>query len=183
MIMVGECRDLETGKLTLEAGLTGHMVLTSLHTNNAIGTIQRLREMGLESFAIASSLTGIISQRLVRRLCPNCAYEEKLSPHVHDQLALIEVLDRNFSAPVKKARGCNMCSATGYRGRVGVYEILIADDDLRQQITNDATIYELRATALKGAYVPMSRYANYLLTHGVTTAEEILGTLSGGTGE
>lgn len=179
VILIGETRDKETGKLALEAGLTGHLVLTSLHTNDAIGTIQRLREMELENFAIASSLVGIISQRLVRRLCPACAYDAPVSPHVLEQLALIEVLARDFNGQLKKARGCDVCGGTGYRGRVGVFEILVADDDLRQQITNNATQYQLRATALKGAYVPMSRYGNYLLTSGVTTAEEILGIIAG----
>ena len=180
VILVGETRDRETGKLAIEAGLTGHMVLTSLHTNNAIGTIQRLREMDLENFAIASSLVGVISQRLVRRLCPACAQDAPVSPHVLEQLAIAEVMPRDFTGTLKKSRGCNVCGGTGYRGRVGVYEILVADDDLRQQITNNATVYQLRATALKGAYVPMTRYGNYLLTNGITTSEEILGITSGG---
>jgi type IV pilus assembly protein PilB len=179
VILIGECRDQETGKIALEAGLTGHMVLTSLHTNDAIGTIQRLREMELENFAIASSLVGIISQRLVRRICPACAIDAPVSPHVLEQLAMHEILPREFNGTVKRPAGCSFCGDDGYRGRVGVYEILVADDDLRQQITNNATHYELRETALKGAYVPMTRYANYLLVNGITSAEETLSVIAG----
>jgi type IV pilus assembly protein PilB len=179
VILVVETRDAETGKLALEAGLTGHLVLTSLHTNDAIGTIQRLREMELENFAIASSLVGIISQRLVRRLCPACATEGPPSPHVVEQLAMVEVVPKDWTGNLKRARGCDFCNQTGYRGRVGVFEILVADDELRQQITANATQFQLRATALRGAYVPLSRYANYVLTQGLTTPEEVLATLSG----
>jgi type IV pilus assembly protein PilB len=174
VILVGETRDKETGKLVLEAGLTGHMVLTSLHTNDALGTIQRLREMELESFAIAASLVGVISQRLVRRLCPACSAEVALSPAMQDQLARAEVIPRDFAGKVRRAVGCDTCAGTGYRGRVGAFEILVADDTLRQEIARGATTIELRQTALRGAFVPMARYSNYLLTSGLTTAEEIL---------
>lgn len=179
VILVGETRDRETGKIALEAGLTGHLVLTSLHTNDAIGTIQRLREMGLEDYAIAAALVGIVSQRLVRRLCPACAIDATPSPHVLEQLALLEVLPRDYSGKIKRAKGCEACAGSGYRGRVGVYEILVADDDLRQAITSGANQFELRATAHRGAFVPMVRYSSYLLTNGITTAEEVLAIHAG----
>jgi type IV pilus assembly protein PilB len=181
VILVGETRDRETGKLVLEAGLTGHMVLTSLHTNDAIGTIQRLREMELESFAIAASLVGVISQRLVRRLCPACATEGPLSPALLDQLALADVLPRDWSGAVKRPKGCEVCGGTGYRGRVGVFEILVADDALREAIARGATNLELKELAKRGAFVPMSRYSSYLLTNGVTSAEELI-TIHAGAG-
>lgn len=179
VILVGETRDKETGKLVLEAGLTGHMVLTSLHTNDALGTIQRLREMDLENFAIAASLVGVISQRLVRRLCPACATDAPIAQAILDQLAIAEVLPRDFSGTVKRAKGCDTCGGTGYRGRVGVYEILVADDDLREGIATGKTSFELKAIAQKGAFVPMSRYSSYLLTSGITTPEEVLAIHSG----
>jgi type IV pilus assembly protein PilB len=181
VILVGETRDRETGKLVLEAGLTGHMVLTSLHTNDAIGTIQRLREMELESFAIAASLVGVISQRLVRRLCPACASEGPLSPALLDQLALVDVLPRDWKGNVKRPKGCEVCGGTGYRGRVGVFEILVADDALREAIARGATNLELKEIAKRGAFVPMSRYSSYLLTNGVTSAEELI-TIHAGAG-
>lgn len=179
VILVGETRDIETGKIALEAGLTGHLVLTSLHTNDAIGAIQRLREMGLEDYAIAAGMIGVISQRLVRRLCPMCAKEQRPSPHVMEQLALIEVLPRDYAGVLKKAHGCETCSGTGYRGRIGVFELLVADDALRQRIIDGDGQFKLRETALKGAFVPMERYSNHLLTEGLTTPEEILGIHAG----
>ncbi|MEQ9500007.1 MAG: ATPase, T2SS/T4P/T4SS family [Deltaproteobacteria bacterium] len=174
VILVGETRDAETGKIALEAGLTGHLVLTSLHTNDAIGTIQRLREMGLENYAIAAALVGVISQRLVRRLCPVCAQDAPPSKHVLEQLALVDILSRDYDGTLKRARGCETCAGTGYRGRVGVYEILVADDGLRQEIINDGSQFSLREAARKGAFVPMARYSSYLLTSGITTPEQVL---------
>jgi type IV pilus assembly protein PilB len=179
VILVGETRDRETGKIALEAGLTGHLVLTSLHTNDAIGAIQRLREMDIENYAIAAALVGIVSQRLVRRICPACAIEQQPSPHVVEQLALIEVLPRDFKGTLKRGKGCESCGGTGFRGRVGVYEILVADDELRQGIISGADHIQLRSMALKGAYVPMTRYSSYLLTNGITAPEEILGIHAG----
>lgn len=179
VILVGETRDAETGKIALEAGLTGHLVLTSLHTNDAIGAIQRLREMGVENYAIAAGMVGVISQRLVRRLCPMCAQDGPPSPHVLEQLAMNEVLPRGFDGPLKRAHGCETCAGTGYRGRVGVFELLVADDALRQQIIDDAGQFKLREVALQGAFVPMARYSNYLLTQGLTTPEEILAIHAG----
>jgi len=179
VILVGETRDADTGQIALEAGLTGHLVLTSLHTNDAIGAIQRLREMGLENYAIAAGMVGVISQRLVRRLCPVCAKEERPSPHVMEQLALIEVLPRDFKGALKKAHGCETCGGTGYRGRVAVFELLVADDGLRQQIMDDAGQFKLREAALKGAFVPMERYSHHVLTQGLTTPEEILAIHAG----
>ncbi|MCA9548454.1 MAG: Flp pilus assembly complex ATPase component TadA [Myxococcales bacterium] len=179
VILVGETRDAETGKIALEAGLTGHLVLTSLHTNDALGSIQRLREMGLEDYAIAASLVGVISQRLVRRLCPMCAKEDQPSPHVLEQLAMIDVLSRDFKGGLKKVVGCETCGGTGYRGRVGVYELLVADDNLRQEIIAGSAQFKLREAALKGAFVPMERYSHYLLTQGLTTPEELLAIHAG----
>lgn len=179
VILVGETRDAETGKIALEAGLTGHLVLTSLHTNDAIGTIQRLREMGLENYAIAAALVGVISQRLVRRLCPICAQDAPPSKHVLEQLALVDILSRDFDGTLKRARGCETCAGTGYRGRVAVYEILVADDVLRQEIIDDAGQFKLREAARKGAFVPMSRYSSYLLTAGITTPEQVLAVHAG----
>ena len=179
VIMVGETRDRETAKIALEAGLTGHLVLTSLHTNDALGAIQRLREMGVENFAIAAALVGIISQRLVRRVCANCGQDEQPSPHVLEQLVHAGIVRRDFSGTTRTIVGCDVCSGTGFRGRVGAYELLVADDDLRQDIIADAGQFKLRETAARGTYVPMTRYFNYLLTNGLTTPGEVLAMHSG----
>ena len=179
VLMVGETRDHETAKLVVEAGLTGHLVLTSLHTNDAVGAIQRLREMAVENYAIAAGLVGVISQRLVRRLCPNCAQEERPSPPIVDQLVLAGIVKPGYSGTVRRAVGCETCGGTGYRGRVGVYELLVADDELRRTISDGADHFKLRETALQGAFVPMARYANYLLTNGLTSPEELLAIVGG----
>lgn len=179
VILVGETRDVETGKIALEAGLTGHLVLTSLHTNDAIGTIERLREMGLENYAIAAAMVGVVSQRLVRRLCSGCSIEGPPSPHLLEQLALVEVLPREYQGTLRRAKGCEGCAGTGYRGRVGIYELLVADDELREGIIRGANQFELRTTALRGAFVPMNRYSMYLLTQGITSGEEVLAVHAG----
>ena len=180
VIMVGETRDHTTAKIVLEAGLTGHLVLTSLHTNDALGAIQRLREMGVENYAIAASLVGVISQRLVRRLCPHCAQEDRPTPQMVEQLHQAGIVNLDFAGPIRRPVGCNFCDGQGYRGRVGVFELLVADDELRQEIINDAGQFKLREIALKGAFVPMARYSNYLLTNGLTTPSELLAIQSGG---
>ncbi len=179
VILVGETRDAETGQIALEAGLTGHLVLTSLHTNDAIGAIQRLREMGIENYAIAASLVGVISQRLVRRVCPVCAQDAPASPHLVEQLALIDVLPQDFNGNLKRIRGCETCGKSGYRGRVGAFELLVADDNLKQEIIKNAGQYQLKEAALKGAFVPMARYSNYLLTSGLVTPEDALAIHAG----
>ncbi|MBI2375369.1 MAG: Flp pilus assembly complex ATPase component TadA [Deltaproteobacteria bacterium] len=182
VILVGETRDTETARLVVEAGLTGHLVLTSLHTNDAVGTIQRMREMNIENFAIASSLIGILSQRLVRRLCPVCLKPGVVSARILEQLYSMEILPQGFDGELKVARGCESCDNTGFNGRVGIYELLMADDELRQRIMLNGTQFEIQATARKGTYVPLTAYGQYLLTAGVTTAEEILGKISGAAG-
>jgi type II secretory ATPase GspE/PulE/Tfp pilus assembly ATPase PilB-like protein len=179
VILVGETRDRETGKMALEAGLTGHLVLSSLHTNDAIGTVQRLREMGLEDYAIAAAMIGVVSQRLVRRTCPECAVEAQMSPHHLEQLALAEVPIDASRGTIMRGKGCESCNGTGFRGRIGVFELLVVDDDLRAAIIAGAGSIQLREVALRGAFVPMARYAAFLLEHGVTTPEELLGVLSG----
>jgi len=134
VVLVGEIRDLETAQIAVQASLTGHLVLSTLHTNTAIGAVTRLVDMGVESFLIASSLAGVLAQRLVRRLCPECA-----APHAPDdserQLLRLEPgADANLLKPV----GCHLCDHTGYRGRTGIYELIVIDDTLRTMIHDEA---------------------------------------------
>ena len=135
--------------------------------------------MDLETYALGAALVGVFSQLLVRRLCPICAQDVEPSRHVLEQLEHIEVLARDYRGTLKKARGCDTCAGTGYRGRVGVYEILVADDSLKQGIIAGADQFKLREIASAGAFVPMHRYSNYLLTSGITTPEEILAIHAG----
>ena len=128
--MVGEIRDRETAEIAVQASLTGHLVLSTLHTNTAVGAITRLRDMGVEAFLIGSSLTGVIAQRLVRRLCRHCCEAKTVTP-AEQQLFGIDAVDALLYHPV----GCDQCNQQGYRGRFGIYEILVVDDAMRNAIS------------------------------------------------
>lgn len=144
VVMVGEIRDLETAELAIQASLTGHMVLSTIHTNSAVGTITRLANMGCDSFLVAATLACVIAQRLIRRLC-SCKIEYMAEP---EELAQMGV---KSSKPVKlyRAEGCDKCGFTGYKGRAGIHEILIPNDELRELIGKDATEFELFRLARK----------------------------------
>ena len=129
IVLVGEIRDLETAEIAVQASLTGHLVLSTLHTNTAIGAITRLVDMGVEDFLIASSLTGVVSQRLVRVLCEHCR-----EPATPSQLELEQMGELYVDGPIFDALGCEKCEYTGYSGRVGIYEIIMVDDVLRNLI-------------------------------------------------
>ncbi len=134
VVMVGEVRDLETVQIAVQASLTGHLVFSTLHTNSAIGTITRLRDMGVEPFLLASTLNGILAQRLVRVLCPHCR-ESAVATHSECiQLGL----DLSDPPTIHRARGCAQCNGLGYRGRTGIYELIEVDDTLRQMIHDGA---------------------------------------------
>ena len=144
VVMVGEIRDLETAELAIQASLTGHMVLSTIHTNSAVGTITRLANMGCDSFLVAATLACVIAQRLIRKLC-SCKEEYMAEP---EELAQMGV---KSSKPVKlyRAKGCDKCGFTGYKGRAGIHEILIPNDEIRELIGKDATEFELFRLARK----------------------------------
>lgn len=127
VVMIGEIRDLETADIAVQSSLTGHLVLSTLHTNTAVGAITRLRDMGIEPFLLASSITGVLAQRLVRRLCPACK-----QPHAADQ-AECECLGVE-QTDIYRAQGCDVCNYTGYQGRLGVYELVLIDEQVQQMI-------------------------------------------------
>nr|WP_163370529.1 type II secretion system ATPase GspE [Endozoicomonas acroporae] len=130
VVMVGEIRDRETAEIAVQASLTGHLVLSTLHTNTAIGALTRLRDMGVESFLLASSLVGVIAQRLVRLLCPECKQPYQPSSHECSQMAI----EQSAHLTLFKAVGCPSCNHTGYRGRTGIYEVVPIDDRIRRMI-------------------------------------------------
>ena len=130
MVMVGEIRDLETAEIAVQASLTGHLVLSTLHTNTALGAITRLQDMGVEPFLLSSSLLAVMAQRLVRTLCSNCKEEDTLSRAEREMLQLSGHQD----VTVYKARACHHCKGTGYRGRTGIYELIMVDEELRTMI-------------------------------------------------
>jgi general secretion pathway protein E len=154
VIMIGEIRDFETAQIAIQASLTGHLVLATLHTNDAPSAVTRLTDMGVEPFLLSSSLLGVLAQRLVRVLCPVCR----------------RVDDAGHWHPV----GCADCGKSGYKGRTGVYELMTADDDLRDRIHNRAAEAELHAVAQRSGYRPMRDDGQRLIEQGVTSAEEVL---------
>jgi general secretion pathway protein E len=149
IILVGEIRDNETAEIAIHAGLTGHLVLSTLHTNDSAGAVTRLLEMGIEDYLLASCLMGVLAQRLVRVICPHCKEEDTADSHLLDQLGLPP--DAALSWNFFKGRGCPECYGTGYRGRTGIYEFLEVDDEIRQLITNRSDANIIRdAAARKG---------------------------------
>lgn len=168
IIAVGEIRDRDTADIAMRAAITGHLVLSTLHTNDAPGAIDRLLDMGIEHYLIASSLKGVISQRLVRRICPHC--RESYSPSDEEQrkLGLPISADRAFY----RGRGCPRCFQTGYRGRTAVFEILMVSSDLRRAIAEGAPRSKLLDKCRESGFQPLRLDCIRLVEEGVTTAEE-----------
>lgn len=142
VVMIGEIRDLETAEIAVQASLTGHLVLSTLHTNSALGALTRLRDMGVESFLLSSSIVGLIAQRLVRKLCPHCKTPHHLRPDEKELMGL--ALDADVSQ-VFEPKGCDLCNHLGYRGRTGIYELIPIDETLREMIHRQETIQTMDA--------------------------------------
>ncbi|MGH8454228.1 MAG: type II secretion system ATPase GspE [Nevskiales bacterium] len=167
VVMVGEVRDLETGEIAVQASLTGHLVLSTLHTNTAIGSVTRLRDMGVEPFLLASSLIGLLAQRLVRLLCPDCK-----QAHTADA-SECGMLGVNGKTTIYKAVGCDKCRQTGYRGRTGIHELVEVDETLRRMIHDNAPEAEMESYARR--FSPGIRQdGQRKVLAGITTLEEIL---------
>jgi general secretion pathway protein E len=174
VILVGEIRDQETAAIATQAALTGHLVMTSLHANDSVSALLRLRDLGLAPYLISSAVAGIVSQRMVRVICNSCreiaarplaereAYATEMGEHV-DQFAY--------------GAGCNTCAQTGYRGRTGVFELLTMTDALRQLFLNDAPRHELLKQALKDGMVPLRRDGMMKVKEGMTTPYEVMRVL------
>lgn len=173
VILVGEIRDQETAKIAIQAALTGHLVLSTLHTNDTFGTITRLKDMGVDEVKLAEALQGIIAQRLVRRLCTSCKQlvdDDKLDPRL-----LYTFKQMGYNAPkVFKANGCNECGYTGYKGRIGIYEILLIDRDLKDALYQQASISELRKLARQKGFRNLFEDALSLVAEGITDYKEVL---------
>ncbi|WP_184717997.1 type II secretion system ATPase GspE [Caulobacter sp.] len=165
VVMVGEIRDAETAQIAVQASLTGHLVLSTVHTNDAAGAVVRLRDMGVEPFLLASTMRLIIAQRLVRRLCPHCSVAEPADPGA---AALIDV---PAGTPLRRPVGCSECGHTGFQGRVGVYEAIRVDDTVRRLIGQNASEQEIAEASLDHGLKDEAR--RYVL-EGLTTVEEAL---------
>jgi type IV pilus assembly protein PilB len=171
IILVGEIRDFETAEIAVKAALTGHLVLSTLHTNDAPSTINRLMNMGIEPFLVASSVNLICAQRLVRRICTNCKVEERHAPP-----ALVEAgftQDEAQTVVPKKGSGCEKCNSTGYKGRVGLYEVMEIGEQLRELILVGASGLELRRKAIEEGMITLRRSGLHKVMEGVTTIEEV----------
>jgi general secretion pathway protein E len=169
VVMIGEIRDLETAEIAVQASLTGHLVLSTLHTNSAVGAVTRMQDMGIEPFLLASSLIGLVSQRLVRTLCPDCKIEHQPDESEKELLGL----PPEDSSVVYQANGCPSCKNTGFRGRVGVYEMFKVDDGMRQLIHKQAGDIELEKYAREDSHSILDDGLSKVL-EGVTTIEEVL---------
>lgn len=169
IIMVGETRDAETASISVRAAITGHLVLSTLHTNDAASSIIRLIDMGIPSYIIASSLVAIVAQRLVRKVCDNCAYEYE--PDETERLALGVPVEK-----LRRGRGCHICNNTGYKGRMAVHEILLIDFKLRNMITARASNEEIFEYAKQQGMTTLRQAAIDLVLNGTTTVEELLKT-------
>lgn len=167
ILMIGEIRDIETGKLALTSSITGHLVLSTLHTNNSVGTITRLLDMGIEPFLISATLKGILTQKLIKRLCNNCKEKAAISSLEKDFLAINENLD------VYKSVGCPLCNGTGYRGRFLIYEFLKVDDNIRNLISNNYRADEVKVYLKNRNFTPIVDKAKSAFISGKTSFSEI----------
>lgn len=172
IILVGEIRDLETAEIAVQASLTGHLVFSTLHTNDAPSTITRMKDMGIPTFLITATVEAILAQRLVRRICTKCR-EEAETP-----FEMLEELGVNKDDATKykffHGRGCDACNNTGYKGRIGLFELMIMNDELRDMIMENATTDDLRRKAQSYGMITLRDYGREFVFQGFTTAEEVV---------
>ncbi len=170
IVMVGEIRDTETAQIAIRAAITGHLVFSTLHTNDTASTLARLVDMGVETFMVSTSVKGVVAQRLVRRVCKKCALdyvateEEKNALGVNPSEKLI----------LKRGKGCNGCSGTGYSGRCGIHEVLVVDDNIKSMMSKNTNTNELQKAAIAGGMKTLNESCRELVLQGVTTVEELI---------
>ncbi|MCE3240103.1 MAG: ral secretory pathway protein E/type pilus assembly ATPase PilB [Deltaproteobacteria bacterium] len=173
IIMVGEIRDLETAQIAVKAALTGHLVLSTLHTNDAPSTIDRLINMGVEPFLLTSSINLIAAQRLVRRICDKCKEPIEVAPEALINLG-VDASEAAGGFPTFRGRGCNNCNETGYRGRLAIYEILVMHEGLKELILKSASAADLKREAVKSGMSTLRMSALQKVRDGFTTIEETI---------
>ena len=172
IIMVGEIRDRETAEMAVQAALTGHLVLSTLHTNDAPSAIARLTEIGVPPYLITATLIGVVAQRLVRTLCPHCKQETNLD--LLDWQALIKPWTTSPPANISAAEGCLECRQTGFIGRVGIYEMMPMSDDLKRVVSDNFDLVKFRKAALRQGMKPLNLAGAQKVARGMTTIEEVL---------
>jgi type II secretory ATPase GspE/PulE/Tfp pilus assembly ATPase PilB-like protein len=174
--MVGEIRDTETAEIAVQAALTGHLVFSSLHTNDAASALPRLLDMGVEPFLIASSVIGVIGQRLVRVVCRDCKTLYEPDPQLVDQLGIPDGTERE-EIRFARGEGCPICSGRGYRGRTGVFEVLRMTDTLKRLVMAGRSALEIREAAIEQGMELMKECGLRKAVEGVTSPEEVLRVL------
>ncbi|MBO4548592.1 MAG: type II/IV secretion system protein, partial [Abditibacteriota bacterium] len=173
IIMVGEMRDLETASIAIESALTGHLVLSTLHTNDAPSAITRLADMGIEEYLIAATMVGICAQRLARRICPNCKTSYQVPASDLRRFGLKE-FDDNEMITLYKGTGCEKCKNTGYKGRCGIHELLNVNDEVRELIVRKAPVANLREAAKANGMHELREDGLIKVLEGITTPDEVM---------
>ena len=168
--MIGEIRDRETASIAVQASITGHLVVSTMHTNNAVGTLNRMADMGVESYLIADSMVGVIAQRLVRKLCPHCKKSHMATTEEKKLLRLPPDKEKEIYEP----GGCHFCNQTGYFGRIGVFEMMEVNDEMRKLISANASTEKLTEAARRTGMHTLRENAVQYVLDGVTSVEEML---------
>jgi type IV pilus assembly protein PilB len=169
--MIGEIRDAETAQIAIQAALTGHLVLSSIHTNSAIASVTRLVEMGIEPYLLGSSLAGVVSQRLVRRVCPDCQEPHAVSKEMFRYLGMEEA---EVTQGFVHGKGCHACNYTGYRGRLAIHEVVEFTGELREAIIRKESESRLLEIALKQGFRSLKQDGFEKASRGLTTLEEVI---------
>ena len=178
VIMVGEMRDTETAQIAIQSALTGHLVFSTVHTNSAPATITRLIDMGIEPFLVSSSIIGVLAQRLVRRICPDCRKSYQPHPEQLRELGIKEVSFRKLDRQFFRGDGCDNCRQTGYRGRIGIHELLVMSEGVKNTILESSDSDTIKKQGLKEKMITLRRDGVNKILYGLTTAEEILSITS-----
>jgi general secretion pathway protein E len=173
VIMIGEIRDLETAQIAVQSALTGHMVLSTLHTNDAASTVNRLLDMGMDDYLLTSTVNGILAQRLVRTLCRHCAEEYPALPEVVEEMQLSRFTNAD-SVTLFRPVGCEQCGGTGYMGRLSIVELLVMSDTIRSLVMRHVTAGEIRQQAIAEGMQTMYENGLRKAVAGITTIEEVL---------
>jgi len=174
VMMVGEIRDLETAEVAIRAALTGHLVLSTVHTNDAASTITRMVDQGVEPYLVASSLILVIAQRLVRTICPHCRALHPITPEWTAKLKKLNLTAEDIGGEISFGDGCDECFHTGYSGRTAIYEFLPVDEVLRTQIMEGATASQMQRSAIERGMVTLRMDGSDKIRRRVTTPDEVL---------
>ncbi len=172
VMLLGEIRDEETASIAIRASITGHLVLSTLHTNDAITAIPRLFDLGVDSFLLSSSLLAIVAQRLVRKICPHCREEHSLDDESREMLQFYNI--KEIPQVLYRGRGCKVCNLTGYLGRTAIGEIFIIDDEIKDLVTKREPVHLIRDLAVQKGMKPLIIDGLNKVSQGITTIDEIL---------